>query len=209
MKRDAGEIEDALLGIVDPLLEFFGESLIVETTELDVITSLAGALVRCQTDVAKSSTGIDDPALGMSYSARAAEDKGKGTFWVSEMEQVMIEVAQQSRPRVMTSTFRGRGMDVAGQIFRPQLDQVDFVDDKPVRYYFVFYEVLVPELVRGPDRIGDVFNLLYIVMRVRWEVLNPFLVNLSLAKAVSPAQLTQAETERHESIVASVVAYAS
>lgn len=200
LKRDAREIEDALLGIVDPRSEFFGESLIVETTELDVTTSLNGALVRAPNGCSQILNWNRRSCTWNELRSRAAEDKGKGTFWVSEMEQVMIEVAQQSRPRVMTSTFRGRGMDVAGQIFRPQLDQVDFVDDKPVRYYFVFYEVLVPELVRGPDRIGDVFNLLYIVMRVRWEVLNPFLVNLSLVKAVSPAQLDISQTERHELI---------
>src|SRR5262249_39299487 len=105
---------------------------------------------------------------------RAEEEKGKGTFWVNEMEEVIIDVANRDRPRVMTSTFRGRGA-VAGQIFRPQLERVDYINEVPVRFYFAFHEVLAPELVRGPGPIGDVFNLLYIATRVRWEVLNPFL----------------------------------
>jgi hypothetical protein len=58
----------------------------------------------------------------------------------------------------------------------------------PWRYHFVFHEVLVPELVRGPGRIGEVFSLLYNATRVRWEVLNPFVVNLSLAKDTPPTQ---------------------
>ena len=73
------------------------------------------------------------------------ERRGSGTFWVNEMEQVIIDVARQNRPRVMTSTFRGRGQ-VAGQIFRPQLERVDDLNDTPVRFYFAFHEVLAPEL---------------------------------------------------------------
>jgi hypothetical protein len=107
------------------------------------------------------------------------------------MEQVITEVAKHANPRVMTSTFRGRGL-VAGQIFRPQLECIDFVDDKPVRFHFSFHEVLVPELVRGPERIGAAFNLLHIATRVRWEVLNPFLDKLSLAKdSSSPLETSQ------------------
>jgi hypothetical protein len=201
LKRDAEEIEDALLGIVDPRSEFFGESLVVETGELDVTTSLGldSALIRAPNGCSRI---LDWNRRSFSWNelrARAAEEKGKGTFWVSEMEQVITDVARQNRPRVMTSTFRGRG-EVAGQIFRPQLDRVDFVDDTPMRYHFVFHEVLVPELVRGPERIGEVFNLLYIATRVRWEVLNPFVVNLSLAKDTPPSRLDMSQEARHELI---------
>src|SRR5262249_44442383 len=121
---------------------------------------------------------------------RAEEEKGKGTFWVTEMEQVMLDVLREREPRVMTSTFRGRGPSVAGRIFRPHLDHVQFVDKaRPVRFCFVFHEVLAPELVRGPGKIGDVFSILYIANRVRWEVLNPFLVKRFLADGASASAL--------------------
>jgi hypothetical protein len=206
LTRDAEMIEDALLGIVDPRSEFFGESLVVETVELDVTTSLGldGALVRAPNGCRRI---LDWNRRSFSWNelrTRAAEDAGKGTFWVSEMEQVITDVARQNRPRVMTSTFRGRGKETAGQIFRPQLDRVDFVDDTPVdtpvRYHFVFHEVLVPELVRGPKHIGEVFNLLYIATRVRWEVLNPFVVNLSLTKDTPPSRLDMSQEARHDLI---------
>jgi hypothetical protein len=98
------------------------------------------------------------------------------------MEQVMLEVARREYPRVMSSTFRGRG-HAAGQIYRPHLDCVEFVGDRPVRFHFVFHEALAPEIVRGRDEIGEVFSLLYLATRVRWEVLNPFLIRRVLSQA--------------------------
>jgi hypothetical protein len=201
LMRDAKEIEDALLGIVDPRSEFFGESLVVETGELDVTTpvGLGSACVRAPNGSSRILNWNKRSFSWNELRARAAEDKGKGTFWVSEMEQVITDVARQNRPRVMTSTFRGRG-PVAGQIFRPQLECVDFVDDTPVRYHFFFHEVLVPELVRGPERLGDVFNLLHVATRVRWEVLNPFLVKLSLTKDTPPSRIDMSPEARNELI---------
>ena len=174
LQRDAGQIEEALLG--DLRIESFGESLIIETVDLAVTTAqdLGNARVRAPNGCASILNWSLHTFSWNQLRARAEEEKGKGTFWVNEMEQVIIEVARQDRPRVMTSTFRGRGQ-VAGQIFRPQLERVDYINDIPVRFYFAFHEVLAPELVRGPGPIGDVFNLLYIATRVRWEVLNPFL----------------------------------
>ena len=99
---------------------------------------------------------------------------------------VMSDVSQQAVPRIMSSTFRGRG-EASGRIFRPHLDRVDRVGDVPVRFYFVFPEVLVPELVRGPGDIGIVANLLHIASRVRWEVLDPFLVNRCLSTDTLPS----------------------
>jgi hypothetical protein len=201
LMRDAKEIEDALLGIVDPRSEFFGESLVVETAELDVTTAvgLGNARVRAPNGCSRILNWNRRSFSWNELRIRAAEEKGKGTFWVSEMEQVITEVAQQNRPQVMTSTFRGRG-PVAGQIFRPQLECVDFVDDTPVRYHFFFHEVLVPELVRGPERIGDVFNLLHIATRIRWEVLNPFLVKLLGTREALPSRIDLSQEARHELI---------
>ena len=195
LRHDAKMIEDALLGIVDLRSEFFGEFLIVETTGLD-LKSAAGldhAIVRAPSGCRRI---LDWNCRSFSWSelrARAAEERGKGTFWVSEMADVIADVARQSSARVMTSTFRARGKDTAGQIFRPQLDRVDFMEDTPVRYHFVFHEVLVPELVRGPEHIGEVFTLLYIATRVRWEVLNPFFVKLARDTPPSRWELTQEE----------------
>ncbi len=201
LKRDAEEIKDALLGMVDIQTQFYGESLIVETSELDVTTP-AGLGSACVLAPHGCHQILNWNLRSFSWNqlrARAAEEPGKGTFWVSEMEQVITEVARQNCPRVMTSTFRGRGQ-VAGQIFRPQLECVDFVDDTPVRYHFFFHEVLVPELVRGPERIGDVFNLLHVATRMRWEVLNPFLVELSLTKDTPPWRIDMSPEERNELI---------
>ena len=199
--RDAQDIEDALLGIVDSRSELFGESLVVESYFLDGKTSsgLGSAIVRAPNGCSQILNWNRRSFSWDELRARAAEDKGKGTFWVTEMEHVITDVAQQNRPMVMTSTFRGRGT-TAGQIFKPQLNRVDFVDDRPVRYHFVFYEVLVPELVRGPEQLGEVFNLLHIATRVRWEVFNPFLVNLSLAKHTPPSKLDLSPEAQHELI---------
>jgi len=190
LARDAVEIADLLLGRAATRVERFGASLLVDTSELPDITptSLANAHVQAPNGCADILNWTRHTFLWSALRTRAAEDTGKGTFWVSEMEDIMTEVARGEQPRVMTSTFRGRGHDVAGRIFRPQLDRVEFRDERPVRYHFVFYEVLVPELVRGPAHIGDVFNLLYIATRVRWEVLYPFLVKAVAAQGTPPAR---------------------
>jgi hypothetical protein len=195
LERDAQMIEDALLGIVDPRSEFFGESLIVETTGLNLKKpeELDRAIVRAPSACLRI---LDWNCRTFSWSelrARAEQQRGKGTFWITEMEEVIGDVARQSKARVMTSTFRARGKDTAGQIYRPQLDRVDFVGDTPVRYHFVFHEVLVPELVRGPEHIGEVFTLLYLATRVRWEVLHPFFVKLARDTPPSRWELTQEE----------------
>jgi hypothetical protein len=104
------------------------------------------------------------------------EDPRKGTFWVKEMENVMNDVAQRKQPRLMSSTFRGRGKN-AGKIFRPLLARTELRGDEALICRFDFYEVLAPEFVRDSDTNGHVFGLLYLIGRVRWEVLNPFLVH--------------------------------
>jgi hypothetical protein len=201
IQHDAQEIEQALRGMVGIETKFYGESLVVETSELEVITSatLDDARVRAPHGCRQILNWDQDSFLWKDLRKRAEEDKGKGTFWVSEMEEVITEVANKTHPRVMTSTFRGRGQ-VAGQIFGPRLVCVDFVADMPVRYHFAFHEELVPELVRGPASIGVVFNLLHVATRTRWEVLNPFLVKLSLGSATPPSQLEMSQDERGELI---------
>ena len=196
--QDAEEIEAALHGIADLRVQRYGESLIVETHDLDVTTAdgLAAAVVRAPNGC--SILNWNRRAFTWSeLKAKAEEDRGKGTFWVSEMAQVIVALAKGSGPGVMTSTFRGRGA-VAGQIFRPQLERADFAGDTPVRFHFTFHPVLVPELVRGQGHIGDVFNLLHLATRVRWEVLHPFLVNVSLARELPPSQLELSEEEQHD-----------
>jgi hypothetical protein len=203
LKRDAEQIEEALRGMNDLRSDRYVESLVVETIGLDDVTTpagLAAARVKAPNGCAQILNWNRSEFRWDELRARAAEEKGKGTFWVSEMEQAIAEVAKQSRPRVMSSTFRGRG-HVAGQIFRPQLARVDFsADNIPVRYHFAFYEVLVPELVRGQGPVGGVFNLIYMATRVRWEVLNPFLVNVCLPDGTVPASLRLSPGEQLELI---------
>jgi hypothetical protein len=124
---------------------------------------------------------------------RAELELGKGTFWVEEMAEVIRQVFQQKMPQVMSSTFRGRGADTAGKIFRPQLARMDSVAVNPIKFRFVFYEVLVPELVRGPEMIGAVYNLLHLAGRVRWEVLNPFLRDFGSRDVVPIVEPSEAE----------------
>ena len=186
LERDAAEIADALVGIVDVESQSFSETLVVQTAGCNAETGWANASITapegCPNILDWTLTNFTWSAL----SKRAELDRGKGTFWVQEMEDVMSDVSQQSVPRIMSSTFRGRG-EASGRIFRPHLDRVDRVDDIPVRFYFVFPEVLVPELVRGPGEIGIVANLLHLASRVRWEVLDPFLLNRCLSTDALPS----------------------
>jgi TIR domain len=199
IERDAQEIEDALSGVVRPQPEFYRESLIVDTTHCDVARDgFSDVRVSVPDGCRKILNWNRSSFSWKELRERAEEDEGKGTFWVNEMERVILDVAHGDYPGVMTSTFRGRG-SVAGLIFRPHLDHVEFVDDKrPVRVHFVFHQVLAPELVRGPGPIGDVFNILYIATRVRWEVLNPFLVKRFLTKGSHRFEIP--EDERNELI---------
>lgn len=117
----------------------------------------------------------------------------------------MIKAAQRRDPKeIMSSTFRGRGKDTAGSIFRPALERVDYVrnelGNKPVRFHFVFHEVLVPELVRAQGTLGDVFNLLYVATRVRWEVLYPSLIKPWLRNNRVPCELDGTREEQVERI---------
>jgi hypothetical protein len=177
LQHDAEELEKALLGFADTQTEFFCESLIVEITDLNTL---------CNTGKVPDSTSVRAPngctkILGWREKSftwarlrdKAYEDKGKGTFWIEEMERVMVAITVGKEREVMTSTFRGRGQGVEGQIFCTQLYQAQHNQHR-ARYHFNFYEALVPELVRGARSIGDVFNLLYVATRARWEVLHPF-----------------------------------
>jgi len=179
IQRDAEEMEKAILGFINPQTHNYGESLIIEIKDshnLRKTQSISDSTVvnapnRCEWILNWTRTRFTWEELR----TRAEEDKGRGTFWITEMQEVMADVASDEPPRAMTSTFRGRGRDVAGKIFGPQLHHVQFIEGNPVLFHFDFYEVLVPELVRGPGKIGKVFNLLHVASRVRWEVLNPYL----------------------------------
>ena len=175
--HDAQEIADAVEGVLPMRHEAIGCSLLVETAELkpDVTEDLDRAQV---TAVERFSEILNWQRRSFTWRElreRAAKDTGKGTFWVTEMQDVIMDALRQDRPRIMSSTFRGRGY-MAGSIFRPVLDRIDYIESQPVRFSFVFHEVLVPELVRAKGTLGDVFNLLYIATRVKYEVLYPFLI---------------------------------
>jgi len=204
ISRDAQEIAEALAGVLPTRSESFGESLVVETSELDVTRDLDEAQVIAFEGFSAILNWQRQVFTWSELRQRAAEAKGKGTFWVTEMQQVMTEAVRQDCPkRIMSSTFRGRG-NTAGRIFRPVLDRVDYIENKPVRFHFVFHEVLVPELVRARGTLGDVFNLLYIATRVRWEVLYPFLIKPWLANDGLPAKWEMSKEEQDE-LVGSVI----
>jgi hypothetical protein len=177
LERDASEIRSMFLDMAETKSQSYQEVLIVEA-----VSPIDRAAVRAPYGCEEILNWTRQAFCWSDLRERAAQEKHKGTFWIEEMENVITEVMRGERPSVMTSTFRGRGR-TAGRIYQPQLEKVDFVGDRPIRYYFGFHEVLVPELVRGPGAIGDVFNLLHIALRVRWEVLNPFLVTLGTPRA--------------------------
>jgi len=196
LARDAREIRAAVLG--DVTREDFGETLLIDVFECDwnhpagldrAVVSMSEGFGRLLNWTARSASWSD-------LRTRAEYGIGKGTFWIEEMAAVMREVQRQEVPRVMSSTFRGRGAQSLGKIYRPQLARVDRIDGVPVLFGFIFYEVLVPELVRGPELIGAIYNLLHLAGRVRWEVLNPFL----LKRQFSDGEDTLAAPERQELI---------
>lgn len=196
--RDAQEIEDAIACVL-PMRSEFCASLVVETPRLCAATGVDEARVTAFYGFGEILDWQRQSFSWRELRERAAQDRGKGTFWVSEMEQVMIGAAQQDSPRIMSSTLRGRG-NKAGLIFRPALDHVDYIVDKPVRFQFAFHEVLVPELVRTRGALGDIFNLLYVATRVRSEVLYPFLIKPWIENDGPPSKWEMSKEEREDLI---------
>ena len=169
------------------------ESLIVEVTDMNkFFASGDSASVHAPNGCEQILNWTRNRFSWIELRTRAEADRGKGTFWIVEMQDVMKDIAEGVVPRVMTSTFRGRGNQVKGQIFRPQLHYT-YSNESGRYYHFDFYEVLVPELVRGPDLIGEVFFLLYIASRVRWEILNPFFVKPLLNSQKEDLHLVESE----------------
>lgn len=107
--------------------------------------------------------------------SRTSKKEWKGTYWIEEIEQVAAAIALEEAPEILTSTFRGHGPDGHGRIFRPVLLKAAQLDEATLQLHFYFNQVIVPELVRGPGVIGELFNLLRVGTRMRWEVIEPFL----------------------------------
>ena len=176
LRRDAKEIEDIFRGLAPYKSQSHGEYLVVEVCGLDVNVSLDDATVHAPDGCVEILNWQKKEFSWAELVQWANEEKGKGTFWVTEMEDVIKAACNDKYPPVMTSTFRGRGGSSVSRIFEPHLYNVDYVDDKPVRFYFSFHQVLTPELVRGTGQIGDIFNALYTATRMRWEILEPYYV---------------------------------
>jgi hypothetical protein len=175
IRRDAEEIFEVVTGVRTH--QDYGESLTVDVTrcsknaenELD----MTNAKVTPSTGWGRILNWDRATVSWKEVWEYAAKFPRKGTFWVKEMEEVMNRVAQYEQPPIMSATFRGHGEN-AGKIFRAVLARTERIGERTVRFRFNFYEVLRPEFVRDSDRKGDVFGLLYLIGRVRWEVLNPF-----------------------------------
>jgi hypothetical protein len=182
LECDAEQIEIALRGVTKVRTDYNGERLVVHVNGCDPSGGLEHARVEAPNTCEEILATYKQDFSWDELVALADLEKGKGTFWIKEMEDVISEVARGGVPRVMTSTLRARG-GRAGRIYRPQLESVELYDEKPVKYTFFFHEVLVPELVRGPDDIGVVFNLLHVATRVRWEVLNPILKKIRFQRS--------------------------
>jgi hypothetical protein len=108
--------------------------------------------------------------------ARAEQQAGKGTFWPRAVEDAVELAAERRNQKVMTATFRAfKG----GRIFRPVLIRADRFNEQPRRYTLAFIEDYVPESVRPKGVTGDMFLLVRLAMRLRSEVLDPFISDLS------------------------------
>jgi hypothetical protein len=197
LEHDAHAIAAALWEGIGTRVVSYADRLVVETSHADLLSQsdLASVPVRAPGGCTRILDWDRQAFLWRDLQGRAREAVGKGTFWVQELEHVMRDVARGGSSCVTTSTFRGRG-DHAGRIFRPHLDHVEKAGDRPIRFHFVFHEVLVPEVVRGPGAIGEVFQLIYLATRVRWEVLNPFLVRHGLGEGVPPSDWNIPADER-------------
>ncbi len=176
LRRDAKEIEEIVRGLAPYKSRSYGEYLVVEVCGLDVDKSLDDATVYAPDGCTEILNWQRKEFTWAELVGWANEEKGKGTFWVTEMEDVIKIVYDGKCPPIMTSTFRGRGGRSVSRIFEPHLYNVDYVDDNPVRFYFSFHQALTPELVRGTGQIGDIFNALYTATRMRWEIIEPYYV---------------------------------
>jgi hypothetical protein len=196
LDRDADEIEEGFNGVLPTNSEIVGAALTVELIQ-PTSDNIDKAGITASPDFSEIlDWRLSASATWKDLKVHALLEKGKGTFWAQELEDLMAGVArEESVRRILTSTFRGRGPDSVGKIFRPSLNRVDYIDNKPVRFYFTFHEVLVPELVRPKGPLGDVTDLLFVAIRLRWEVLYPFLLKRLEAEG-SPDKWQMNEQER-------------
>src|ERR1039457_2076833 len=108
--HDAQEIADAVEGVLPMRHEAIGCSLLVETAELkpDVTEDLDRAQV---TAVERFSEILNWQRRSFTWRElreRAAKDTGKGTFWVTEMQDVIMDAVRQDRPRIMSRSEERR-----------------------------------------------------------------------------------------------------
>lgn len=103
---------------------------------------------------------------------RTAVPRQEGTFWLDELARAARAVAHGQKPAPISSTFRAA---TGGQIYRPVLLNVEIKGDQPL----VFSVGLVPEYAPETDFIahesGNIFHLIRIANRFRWEILEPFM----------------------------------
>lgn len=95
------------------------------------------------------------------------------TDWIKELAQVMVRaIGKNIREIEITNTFRAAD---GGRIFRPVLYQVDFLDDVPQCFHVLFTEQSTPGNVAGRGPLANVFQMLRIGHRFRWEVLKSYM----------------------------------
>ncbi len=106
---------------------------------------------------------------------RAQPTRGKGKYWIEEIAEVICKSIRRESVPLMTSTFRAEG---GGHIYRPLLTRIDRRDGEPFRFHFFFNQEIRPEVIRGPDIVGELFNYLTIGNRLRFEVAEPYIKRL-------------------------------
>jgi hypothetical protein len=176
---DARQIQEVMLGFGPRTTRSYGEYFIVKVRGVDVGSSINDVCVQAPDGCTQTLNWEKKQFSWSELVAWANKEKGKGTFWVAEMADVIRKVCDGKCPPVMTSTFRGRGGQAVGRIFQPNLYNVDYVEDSPVKFYFSFNQVLTPELVRGKGQLGDIFHALYESTRLRWEIIEPYFIKIS------------------------------
>ena len=188
--------------------EWYGERLIITIAAIETLNNQgaipADSHIHAPGGLAKTLNLTKTTLTWHELTTHACKKVWKGSYWIEEIEKVVVSVARDESPSIMTSTFRGRGPAGHGRIFRPILLKATR-NDTSFQLHFYFNEVIVPELVRGPGHVGELFNLLRIGTRMRWEVIEPFLKFRNrpatrpqvLAQVSFSLRLIELEIEKH------------
>jgi hypothetical protein len=101
------------------------------------------------------------------------------TSWITELVNVMREVAEGRIPRRIEATFAG-AKGGAGKQFRPRLTSIKRKDSSIESFHISFIEVLERGMAGGePAGMRSLQTALRLAYRLRWEILNVIKIGIS------------------------------